>query len=239
MKIYKTNEFHRFKFMNGNRRVDVNHVKKLEKSISLDNLLDANPIIVDEKMTVIDGQHRLHAASNLGLSIYYVVASGSLETVQQLNSNSKGWILSDYVESYIQKGNRNYEILKNFKEEWQVPHTTAAMLLRQKNSGGSASAIVKSGQFTVDPESIIKAQEIVMWIDAFRDNTDAVIRKNKAFISAIITVYNLGIISLKGLRHKLSICDKMMSRSSNRLDYLRQMEVILNWKRKGDRLRLF
>ena len=57
--VIKTNDYNTFKVMPGNRPVNKLHVRRLSKSMEEKHLM--SPILVNEKMQVIDGQHRLEA----------------------------------------------------------------------------------------------------------------------------------------------------------------------------------
>ena len=69
--IVKTTDYSIFKKINGNRGISHSHVTKLTAAIARRNLLQLFPIIVNEKMEIVDGQHRLWAAKRLKLPIYY------------------------------------------------------------------------------------------------------------------------------------------------------------------------
>ena len=68
--IYKTTDYSQFKFLPGNRKIAGNI---LIESILEKNKLATHPIVVSKDMFVIDGQHRLDAASSLGIPIYYII----------------------------------------------------------------------------------------------------------------------------------------------------------------------
>src|SRR5690606_774965 len=68
----KTTDYSIFGEIESNREVDLRHVRKLMKAIEKRNLLHLNPIIVDEQNRVIEGQHRLEAAKQLQVPIYYI-----------------------------------------------------------------------------------------------------------------------------------------------------------------------
>ena len=55
-KIYKTTDYSVFKYLKGNRSVNELHVRRLVEAIKEKDL--QVPIIVDEKMNVVEGQHR-------------------------------------------------------------------------------------------------------------------------------------------------------------------------------------
>ena len=64
-----------------------------------------NIILVNEKMQVIDGQHRLISAIKNKTFIYYIIAKGyDLEEVKALNMQQKNWSTDDFLYSYANMG---------------------------------------------------------------------------------------------------------------------------------------
>src|SRR5690606_19532251 len=98
-----------------NREVDMKHVRKLAEEISQKNLLHVNPILVDDEMRVIDGQHRLAAARMLGVAIYYF-QDGAVqkEDIARLNSNKKNWQLMDYINYHTNEKREGFGVLSKF-----------------------------------------------------------------------------------------------------------------------------
>ena len=99
MKIQKTQDYTLFRRIKGNRNVSQPHVKRLLEAIKNDpKTITYNPIVVNSKMEVIDGQHRLEAIKKVDLPVYYIIVDDlRLETVQKLNSGSKMWSPMDYA----------------------------------------------------------------------------------------------------------------------------------------------
>lgn len=120
-KIQSTDNYDKFKFCEFNRKIDKNHVKKLLTSISSNNLLEFCPILVDNKMQIIDGQHRLMAAKELNLPIYYQIKEDAVdEDIVLLNASSKRWSLEDYVNYYAKKGKKNYQDIITLSEKYDL-----------------------------------------------------------------------------------------------------------------------
>jgi hypothetical protein len=112
--VYKTNDLSIFKQIKGNRPPNPQHIKRLCSSIKEHGILQ-NPIIVNEDMIVIDGQHRLLAAKESNSSIYYIIVYGyKLDEVQILNLNQKNWTKKDFLEGYADMGVESYIKLRNF-----------------------------------------------------------------------------------------------------------------------------
>lgn len=152
--VYETTDYSIFKSLTGNRTLYENHVKRLVKVIkSNPSLTEMNPIKVNEKLEVIDGQHRLAAfklfAKSEGKypSVNYAVVKGaSLPEARALNAGSKPWHPHDYAEAFVVDGNKNYKTYLEFEKKFQVQHNVLARYL-----SGEEGAIrnFKDGGFIV------------------------------------------------------------------------------------------
>ena len=148
----KTTDYESFKTVHGNREIHPRHVEDLVAAIRKKNLLEYFPLLVNEHMQVIDGQHRLEAANILGIPIWYVQIPGlTLEDVMSINSSSRSWTALDFVNAYIMNGNRDYQVLLDFAKKYGVGIQLAARLLYGDRRGHmeSISKIVKKGLFEV------------------------------------------------------------------------------------------
>ena len=113
-KVYKTNDLSIFTQIDGNRVPNLQHIKRLVYSINKYGM-KCNPILVNEKMEVIDGQHRLMAAQEAESFVYYIIVKGyTLSEVHTLNLNQKNWSKSDYMEGYANMGVQSYVKLREF-----------------------------------------------------------------------------------------------------------------------------
>lgn len=116
--VFQTKNYSRFIKLTGNRDVNKLHVKRLRDSFEKRYLI--SPIIVNENWGVIDGQHRLQAAEELGLPVNYIVVHGyGLEEVQILNTNMKNWKKEDYLNAYCDLGYPEYLKFRNFMRRFQ------------------------------------------------------------------------------------------------------------------------
>lgn len=149
--IYKTTNYDQFKLMKGNRVLNQNHVAKLKKEIRRHNLLLACPVIVNEKFQVIDGQHRIEVARQLGVPVYYVQEKGlTIADVVMLNRSQRKWTIWDYVELYIANGKEDYQVLKDFTLEHGLVISSGVTLLSKNSTTNLATEKFRSGEFTVD-----------------------------------------------------------------------------------------
>ena len=142
--IQSTRDYDKFSLLRGNRLVIPGHVARLTTSILQKNMLAQNPIIVNEKFDVIDGQHRLEVARNNDLEIFYIVIPGAmLEEIITLNSNNRVWNSMDYVNSYASQGDKDFLWLKEYVEENGISISQALLFLFSNEGTGPRMALRK------------------------------------------------------------------------------------------------
>lgn len=132
---FSTYDYSLFKRLEGNRALNMVHVKRLEESIAKNGMLEID-IIVNEKFQVIDGQNRLEAAKAAKAVVYYKVCPGyHLKEAQILNENVKAWRKVDYLDSYCERGYGEYLKFKKFMEDFpQFNFSTCERILQQITS---------------------------------------------------------------------------------------------------------
>lgn len=236
MKVKTTKDYEKFKSIIGNRNIVLPHIKKLVATIKSDNLTEYVPILVNEKMEVIDGQHRLSALQELGLPVKYVVLDGAdLATVQMLNSSSRSWSLKDYVESYASRGNENYIILSEYIRKYDLPISVCVPLLVGGEGRGNGD-LVRSGNLVVKYESFANA--IGTYMSFIRQYVDKAIFRNRDFLRACVKILKSD-VNRKQLLRKLKLFGSLIKPQVSREDYLREFERIYNYRRRGEHVRLF
>ena len=229
--IKSTKDYHLFSFMNRNRSIDKNHVKKLKKAISVKYI--PVPIIVNDKMQIIDGQHRFVACKELDLPIYYTVISKcTLKDVQALNIVQKKWVAKDYLDSHIKAGNKNYAIFKSVMNEHKFGFEQTYKIL----SGGAAAGSTKNrrteweyGLFEVhDPE---QAKD---WLDKFKEIGQYYTNYNRRnFVFCMIYLFNHPQFDYDRFISKL---EYQRGRFKDELDieaYMDSINKIYNYNTKG------
>lgn len=162
-KVYKTSELEVFKPIKGNRPTNPMHIKRLAASIIQNGLLQ-NPIIVNEKMGVIDGQHRLDAAKLSNSNIYYIIVKGyDLKEVQTLNINQKNWTKKDFMDGYAAMGIKPYIKLKDFINYNKVFNITDCISL--------CSNVISSSVYDKSQDNRIKNLEKSKRKEIFEEGT--------------------------------------------------------------------
>lgn len=127
--LKKSTDYDKFKLLKYNRRVDVNHVAMLKKKILVSNELHTNPIHVTKNFEVINGQHRLTAARELGVPVYYEVVD-PFDPSSILHSNyAKAWSAEDYIHYYAEMGSDEHKKVIELCDKYGLPVSACLILL--------------------------------------------------------------------------------------------------------------
>jgi hypothetical protein len=153
--VYTTRDYSIFKRLTGNRDIPEDRISKIVASIQEIGWVH-NPIVVNEEMEVIDGQGRLTALQRLKMPVEYIIAPGaSTKECIFMNMNMINWKLTDFVKSYAEQGNENYQRL---------------LALMGKYAGGNLN-IISTAVYRVSKSKHrdIKAGTLQLTEDQYRD----------------------------------------------------------------------
>lgn len=236
-KILQTKNYATFGIIEGNRVVNESHVKKLKQSISQ---LDLKiPIVVNEKMEVVDGQHRLQARKELGLPVFYIVVNGlGLRETQRVNSAAKNWNDKDFLNSFVKQNYAHYKTYKKFRETYQFGHTETMNILSGSIGGGNnnQNQDFKEGNFSVSNlDRAIDWAEKIYQVQPFYKGF-----KRRSFVGAMIRCFRHEQYDHDEFISKLSYQSSKMVDCTSIDQYLRIIDEIYNFKRKpADKIRFF
>ncbi len=231
MKTNKTKNYDIFKYIVGNRITNKGNLKKIRDSIMKCNLLECNPLLVNEKMEIIDGQHRLHIAKELGLDVYYLKKHGlGLNDVQNLNNASKNWVLNDYLHSFCEMEYPAYVNLRIFIHKYGLPISVAILLL-QKGDGDTARKRFRDGTFKINQRK--KGTEIAEFITELV--SIQVHYRSRSFLLALSEVFQ---IKLDKKRLKKCIVEGIPKRVTI-AQYLQEMQTAYNYGLQEKNRKLF
>ena len=233
--VHSTNEHSVFKIQIGNRPVNNNHVARLIISMKKSYLM--SPLIVNEKMEVIDGQHRLSAQKELKLPTYYIQNKGyGLAETQLLNANSSNWTADDFMNGYCNAGKKEYVKYRHFHNKYKFNHQCTMNLLKGTISEGRWYELFKAGTFKIThlSEGTVIANAILE-IGKYYEGY-----KRRSFVTAIIHA-----MANKEYKHSYFL-KKLKTQSTKMVDctdwkqYLKLMEKIYNFRtKKENRIRLY
>jgi len=231
MQVLQTRDYAIFKSINSNREVDAKHVKKLVAAIRLKNLLHLNPISVNKEMQVIDGQHRLEAATILQLPIYYVIDSSITNNdIAMLNSNKKNWQLEYYLNFYVVEGKEEYKKLSTFLNKYpKITLTIAIGFFESRTNTKSLLDDFRAGEFRI--ENGMKAYRIGEILQKLEQYGTFIYQVS--FIRAITTVSSLENFEISVLLHQIEQQQRSFVKCIDRKQYTDMLLELYNFRRHG------
>ena len=227
-RILKTYDYNMFKHMKGNREVNQGHVKKIIKSMKEKYM--AHPILVNNNMEIIDGQHRFAAAKELELPVsYQIIKGGNIQDVQRLNTTSKKWGRADYLNMYCKENVSDYLIFQQFKDEYDFLDETYICLLTDTSSPSTAvNHDFKTGNFKVVNVALaIKRAEAMSGMKEYHQKYNS-----RAFTRALLRVFKIKGYDHKVFLGKLQYCAHMLQHSINTEACVENIEKIYNFNNK-------
>ncbi len=233
IKIENTINYGKFKTIRGNRDINEKYLSKLSKAIQENNLLPQNPIIVNDRMQVLDGQHRLRVAELLALPIYYtVVTTGSLREVQMLNTNVRSWTTMNFLNSYIAVGKPDYIELKEFSDKSGLSVPNAMALLSGGISYSGFSDKTRLGSFRGGDFKITSREMAEKFSHRLKDilpYLESGVEGDREFLKALEKTYKAGILH-EYLMEKFKLSRSKIHPERTFRGYIRQIEDIISWK---------
>lgn len=237
--IISTKNYKLFKKNKCNRDLDQSNLRKIKGSLEDTNMLAFRPIIVNKSMEIIDGQHRLAAAEELGLDIFYIIRDNSKDQdILNLNTNQKKWGTDDYVHYYESQGNVHYRKLREFSGEHNVSCITIARFFGVSRSNDSVNAI-KTGKFVFDDELAKQISAKVKSINEICETLSGKMLKNKKLVtsirfrSALTNFLEKEEVDVKTLMNKLINKIENIHPCATTYGYLDMIKDIYNWKNQN------
>lgn len=170
-----TDDYGKFKKLQGNRDVDDARVARIRESISKVGFVNG-PIIVNEKFEIVDGQGRLEVCQMDKIPVPYVVIDGiGIDECISMNINQSNWKTVDYIKAYADLGRPDYirfhsYLIDNYKRQsglrlsltvlhWAAFHTALS----------NNDSKIRKGTLIFSQEQYNKANEMLSFFDEFKD----------------------------------------------------------------------
>lgn len=234
--IQSTTNYDQFVKLDGNRVYNKGLLIAIGESIENDgDYLQYNPILVNEKMEIIDGQHRLKVAEQAGVPIFYIVGEGlRLKHAQIFNSRKRQWTSMDFLHSFIAQGDRDAQALADFMSSYKISVAIAVKLL-SKSITQTAMRRFREGKFEIVDANW--AEDAAGLLSTIREHSPDYAFAHNACIKAVSIM--LGKLSdPKVFEKKLTQYQFTITRRNSAKDYLRQFELILNSGNEGKQISL-
>lgn len=238
--VFQSTDYGMFRMIEGNRQLNELKIKRIIRDIQHGiDVLKYYPITVIEKngrLEIHDGQHRFFISKKLKKPVHYILMKEEreLSDIAKINSNVEKWSVKDYINCYIQLGNKNYGLLQKFLDDYGFSPTVSIKLLSTGSPGTEAGLSTnhdfQRGHFEAKYyDKAIEFGEICKKFSAFPYWGD------RGFVIAIHRVLQAGKITMDEMVEKFERHPDMLKKQSSFKEYLFNLEMIMN---KGKQIRI-
>lgn len=235
-KIYFSNEYAKFRMIEGNRQLNEGKIKKIINAISEGNdMLKYYPIQVKEnqnKLDILDGQHRFYICRHLQRPVFYVIVKEEkkMTDIARVNSAVEKWKNTDFINCYLQQGNKNYEQLRDFIEEFDINVGTALRLLTTGSPLSGSRSLkeeFENGYFEVKHMEAARALATdCISFKGFEFNRD------RSFIEAIAKVIEAKVVTVSELAAAHAKYPELLTKCGSSKDYIYNLEQLYNHRKQ-------
>lgn len=232
--VYEEPNYDAFRRLYNNREVTQGRIDKLVTSFKKKDIL--NPIIVNEKMEIIDGQGRYEARKNLGLPIQFIIVPGiGGEECKLMNRFNSNWTLVNYIEANAKDGNENYiRVLDTAENAYcsvlDVLRFTSKLAHCGVKSESSKTTHIEDGRLIFTEEDAKLAENIANHVREMKKALDFKKRFNETFKRAIAITYTWDGYSPKRMVNNCEFKRESFVQPSNLKDMLAEFERIYNYR---------
>lgn len=239
--IFEESDYSRFHRLPDNRDVLERRLGKIIASVSEKYVL--NPIIVNEKMEIIDGQGRYEALKHLGRPIHYIIAHGATsDDCRRMNKYNTRWDALDFAKSFKKAGLEAYAILLRTCDNTGFPISLVLRMgghggaNRQKKNGQNRMTPFEKGDLVFTEEDAAAAERTISLAKDILEALQFTAKPNHTFYTAVKVCSDY-----EGYNHARMISNCQKNRSSyaqmSGLEaQLKEFERIYNYKARSNRL---
>lgn len=238
--LKQTRDYDSFSFMANNRETNLGHVEALKRAFDeYGNLTKVQPVLVNENLEIIDGQHRFLACKELGEPIFYNIVPGlGIQEARKMNILHRGWSADDYARSYAESGNQHYQRYVELKEEFGFSHSVMLLAVYTGREHKGIYAIFREGDMNIAHlPSVMERLELLSEVRNIVGNR---LGGEKVFCQAVLRVSQAAGFSRDRLLKKLIERRDFLRRYTSIEDALRQLEEVFNFNYgEANRVRLY
>jgi len=185
VRIFITSDYTIFKLSELNRVPG--HYKKVLESIRENDYTMYQPILVNSKMEIVDGQNRFLACRELGLPVHFIVSEDiNIFAAADINRASKNWSSNDYAEHYAKRGREPYIRLLDLCAKYNQRISVVQQFGKMSNNVNSHAENVKSGNFQFRDD--IDIEDFFDHMEDFAPYYKSYYNRDK-FVKAVLKLY--------------------------------------------------
>lgn len=196
--VFYTRDYSSLKKLLGNREVKNQRIKNMVESISQYGYINV-PVIVNEKLEIIEGQTRALALEELGMEIpYKIIPNLGIKECRALNQYQKKWSIDDYVNSLCARKNNNYINYRSLYNQYQNNRNVLLAIGRYQTIDN-----IRKGNLIVSNSDYEKAKECLEFAYEMKSNFLKIIGSDKYLYQALIEIYQLKLLDIKKLSNAI------------------------------------
>lgn len=234
LQIYSTTDYDKFIFLDDNRGIINGHVASLSEE---GNVTAIEPITVNERFEVIDGQHRIRSCKENGWPVYFKVREGlTISDARKMNILHRTWTADDFAKSYADEGKVQYQKFLQLREEYGFTHTITLFTVYNGDKKG-LSVQFRAGDFLIEDEAATRAR-----LDKLAEMVSVMnIKPSQHFFTAYLEVMKVnGFDHRRMVRKTQQVGDQFLRTFGTMTDYFRALEEVYNYAMpENNRLRLY
>ncbi len=240
IEIEETADYDLFKAHKSNRKTDPKLIERLKNAIMEKNLLLSHPVIVDKHFFIIDGQHRVEAAKQLGIPVNYIM-DPDIEPKDMITSNTnlKPWNIVDYMNYYCSQEYPEYLDLDKFISAEKLQLNIALQLLNGCRSPSFFSDFKKGlYKFPCNEEyldAMTKKNQIKEVIEFIKKRTSGgkTYLDRVTFYGAMVDFFNCKSFCYDVFMKKLQYKIDLIHPCTRQCEYVGVFREIYNWKNQS------
>ena len=240
MVVKKTKDYSMFSLLKRNRVTDDKAINNLVVSIKKYGQLQ--PIIVNQKLEVIDGQHRFEACKILGYEVAYLISDdATINDVVLINNTQKPWNYRDYIRTFSHRDHWNhgeYRRLEKYMDTYGFTFNICLNLLVGHFQAGGATNPKKAfeaGNFKI--KSLEKAQRWGNQLLKIKAFAPQLVKVGK-FCMAFVKIQKLEGFSLSFAYEQIEKNLRKFDRCQNQEDWDEAMVKAYNYNLRGNKKRI-
>ncbi len=239
--VFKSPDYENFTMIKGNRPLNQKKIDRIIKEINAGNdILDISPIhvkLVDEKLAIMDGQHRFFIAKKLKRAVHYIIVPDqkTMHEIAVNNSNVEKWKQQDFINCYIQNGNEHYIKLQVFIDLYNFNIGTSVRLLSNGTPGTEGTNQVLTEIFEYGNFKVTHWDESVKIAEMCKLFAASPIYNDRSFVIAIYRIYKAGIVTIESVAEAFRKYPELLIKQVNYKNYIINLEQIAN-KNKQKRI---
>lgn len=195
--VYRTYDYDKFKVLLGNRTTTETDRRVQNMMVSIRTLgFIRNPIIVNKRFEVVDGQSRYYALKNLAMPIEYIIDDniGTPECIG-MNTGQKNWALKDFIFSYSELGNKNYVRFLGLMDRYRMIPMYAiydALVVSSVLNFGkdTRNECIKKGTLICTEEDMERVITILEYVNMFSKYINEIGGRTDQLFCALVYAYH-------------------------------------------------